>query len=415
MRIGYDSIGKPRELWKAPKSLGLPSKTSVCETTALKVKNTTSLETKSTLDVFKNYYSTLADNLLKKLPTPPKRYTFNSVIPYYRHFIQTDAFHLTYTTEIDIEKILRTTNICKAAGIDDLSGRFLKDGSRVLSKPISELCYPSIKLGSFPDSCKIAKLKPLLKKGSRTNPSNYRPISLLLLISKIIEKLIHEQTSSFLSNNEILYNYQSGGQKNHSTDSCLTFLHDKTFKGFDKSLMTGMILIHLQKAFDTIDHDILLKKLSAIGFSNHTIAWFKSYLSNQLLRVNLGNCYSDSSNITCGVPQGSFLGPLLFLICVNDMAQTVKSNLFLYADDSCLIFQGKDVIEIEKQLNGDFANICERFVDSRLSIHFCEVKTKSILFASKRKIKKVPKLKINYKNIQKKTAFKGHILRLHIR
>ena len=98
---------------------------------------------------------------------------------------------MTYTTEIDIEKILRGTKVCKAAGIDDLSGRFLKDASRVLSKPISELCR------SFPDACKIAKLKPLFKKGSKTNPSNYRPISLLPLISKVIEKLIHEQTSTF--------------------------------------------------------------------------------------------------------------------------------------------------------------------------------------------------------------------------
>ena len=390
-----DSIGKPKEVWKALKSLGLPSKTSVCGTTALKVKNTTSFETKSTLNVFKNYYSTLANNLLKKLPIPPNRYTFNSVRQYYRHFIQTDAFHLTYTTEIEIEKILRSTIIRKAAGIGDLSGRFLKDGSRVLSKPISELCDLSIKLGSFPDCCKIAKLKSLFKKGSKTNPSNYRSILLLSLISKIIEKVIHEQTSSFLSNNEI---YQSGFWKNHSTDSCLTFLHDKLLKGFDKGLMTGMILIDHQKAFDTIDHDILLKKLSAIGFSSQTIGWFKSYLSNRLFRVHLANCYSDPSNITCGVPQGSILGPLLFLINVNDMPQAVKSNLFLYAGDSCLIFQGKDVIEIENQLNGDFTNICEWFVDNRLSIHFGEDKTKSILFASKRKIKKVPRLKISYKN-----------------
>ena len=236
------------------------------------------------------------------------------MIQHYRHIIQADAFHLTYTTEIDIEKILRSASVHKTADIDDPSGRFLKDGSRVLSKPISELCNLSIKLGSFPDSCKIAKLKPLFKKGSKTNPSNYRPISLLPLISKIIEKLIHEQTSSFLSNNELLYNYQSGFRKNHSTDSCLTFLHDKILKGFDKGLMTGMILVDLQKAFDTIDHDILLKKLSAIGFSNHTIGWFKSYLSNRLFRVNLENCYSVPSNITCGVPQGFILGPLLFLI-----------------------------------------------------------------------------------------------------
>ena len=172
------------------------------------------------------------------------------------------------------------------------------------------------------------------------------------------------------------------------------FLHDKILKGFDKGLMTGMILVDLQKAFDTIDHDILLKKLSAIGFSNHTIGWFKSYLSNRLFRVNLENCYSDPSNITCGVPQGSILGPLLFLIYVNDMPQAVKSNLFLCADDSCLVFQEKDAIEIEKQLNEDFTNICEWFVDNRLSIHFGEDKTKSILFASIRKIKRVLKLKI---------------------
>ena len=113
--------------------------------------------------------------------------------------------------------------------------------------------------------------------------------------------------------------------------------------------MTGMILIHLQKAFDTIDHDILLKKLSGIGFSNHTSGWFKSYLSNQLFRVNLENCYSDPSNITCGLPQESVVGPLLFVIYVNDIPHAVKSNLFLYADVSCLVFQGSDVTEIEKQ------------------------------------------------------------------
>ena len=100
--------------------------------------------------------------------------------------------------------------------------------------------------------------------------------------------------------------------------------------GFDKGLMTDMILVDLQKAFDTIEHDILLKKLSAIGFSNHIIGWFKSYLSNRLFRVNLENCYSDPSNITCGVPQGSILGPLLFLIYVNDMPHGLLNQICFY-------------------------------------------------------------------------------------
>ena len=132
-------------------------------------------------------------------------------------------------------------------------------------------------------------------------------------------------------------------QQTHALHFCMI----KFLKGFDKGFMSGMKLIDLQKAIDLIDHDILLKKWSAIGFSNQTTGWLKSYLLNQLFTVNLENCYSDP-NITCMIPQVSILRLLLFLTYMNDMPQTVKSNLLLYADDSCLAFQGKDVIEIEK-------------------------------------------------------------------
>ena len=141
-------------------------------------------------------------------------------------------------------------------------------------------------------------------------------------------------------------NNQDFGKTTEQTHA-LHFCMIKFLKGFDKGFMSGMILTDLQKAIDLIDHDILLKKLSAIGFSNQTTGWLKSYLSNQLFTVNLENCYSDP-NITCMIIQGSILRLLLFLTYMNDMPQTVKSNLFLYADDSCLAFQGKDVIEIEK-------------------------------------------------------------------
>ena len=268
-----------------------------------------------------------------------------------------------------------------------------------MAKPISKLCNLSMTLGSFPDACKIAKVKPLFKKGSKTDPSNYRPISLLPLLSKVFERVVLSQTEEFLSLNKVLYDYQSGFRKNHSTDTCLSFLNDKIVKGFDEGLVTGMILIDLQKAFDTINHDILLKKLSIIGFSDHTVKWFQSYLSNRKFMVNLENSFSEVSNISCGVPQGSILGPLLFLIYVNDMPMPVKCNLFLYADDTCLVFQSKNVKDIEKQLNEDFAHICDWFVDNKLSIHFGEGKTKSILFPSKSKIKKLQKLEIIYNNI----------------
>ena len=239
----------------------------------------------------------------------------------------------------------------------------------------------------------------MFKKGSKTDPSNYRPISLLPLLSKVFERVVLNQTEEFLSLNKVFYDYQSGFRKNHSTDTCLSFLNDKILKGFDDGLLTGMILIDLQKAF-AINYDILLKKLSIIGFSDHTVKWFQSYLSNRKFTVNLENSFSEVSNISCGVPQESILGPLLFLIYVNDMPMAVKCNLFLYADDTCLVFQSKNVKDIEKQLNEDFAHICDWFVDNRLSIHFGEDKTKSILFASKSKIKKLQKLEIIYNNIR---------------
>ena len=123
-----------------------------------------------------------------------------------------------------------------------------------------------MKLRSFPDACKIAKLKPLIKKGSKTDSLNYRLISLLPLLLKVFERIVLDQTNNFLSLNEILYDYQSGFMKNHSTNTCLSFLNDNVLEDFDDGLLTGMILIHLQKAFDTINHDIQLRKLRNYTF-----------------------------------------------------------------------------------------------------------------------------------------------------
>ena len=145
-----------------------------------------------------------------------------------------------------------------------------------------------------------------------------------------------------------------------------------------------MILIDLLKAFDTIDQGILLQKLYAIGFSKHTVNWLQSYLSNRSFLVDLGNNFSQPVPVSCGVPQGSICGPLLFLIYVNDMSQAFKCDLFLCADDTCLVCQYKYINKIENQSNEDFYNICDWF-----SIHFGEDKTKSILFVSKFKKKNI--------------------------
>ena len=161
-----------------------------------------------------------------------------------------------------------------------------------------------------------------------------------------------------------------------------------------------MILIDLQKAFDTIDHEILLQKMKYLGFSAATIKWFESYLANRIFKVNVGDEYSSPGDLSCGVPQGSILGPLLFLLYVNDMPQSVSCDLLLYADDSCLVYTGKDIDNIETQLNNDFNSICDWFVDNKLSIHFGEDKTKSIIFGSKRKLNSLKELGLRRGNVK---------------
>ena len=229
----------------------------------------------------------------------------------------------------------------------------------LLAKPISQICNLSTKYSIFLFDCKIAKLKPLFKKSLKTDPKNYRPISLLPLVSKIIEKVIHDQTQSFLDKNDIIYRYQSGFRKFFFTDSCLSYLNNKIAAGFESGLYTCMILIDLQKAFDTVNHDILLKKMEFIGFSEETTKWFKSYLSNRKFKVHIKNTFSEPGNFLCGVPQGSILGPLLFLLYINDMPQAVDCELLLYADDTCLIFQHNDITETEATLNKNFSILCD--------------------------------------------------------
>ena len=243
-------------------------------------------DTNSILKNFKSFYSNLAGDLLAKLPQSPNRYTIKFVSDCYEKLSLSENFKLDSITEGYLLNVLKNVEVTKAAGIDQISGKFLKDGARILAKPVSELCNLFMALGSFPDACKIAKVKPLFKKGSKTDPSNYRPISLLPLLSKVFERVVLDQTEEFLSLNKILYDYQSGFRENHSTETCLSFLNDKILKGFDDGLVTGMILIDLQKAFDTINHDILLKKLSIIGFSDHTVKWFQSDLSSRKFTVN---------------------------------------------------------------------------------------------------------------------------------
>ena len=178
-----------------------------------------------------------------------------------------------------------------------------------------------------------------------------------------------------------MYELQSGFRSTYSTNTCLMYLYDYIRQECDKGNFTGMVLLDLQKAFDTVNHYILLYKLTALGMNGESAEWFRSYLSGRKQVVDVNGTISVGRIVTCGVPQGSILGPLLFLFYVNDMSATVRCKLLLYADDSALLVSGKDVAEIEAALNVEHEAVQEWLVDNKLSLHLG--KTESILFASK--------------------------------
>ena len=216
----------------------------------------------------------------------------------------------------------------------------------------------------------------------------------------------------FLDKHNILYKFQSGFRKNHSTDFCLSYLTDKISKGFDSGLITEVILIDLQKAFDTIDHNILLLKMPSLGFSREVVDWYKSYLSTRKFHANVHDKFFTSVDLRCRVPQGSILERLLFLLYINDMPQAVDCDLFLYTDDTCLLFQHKDLERIKEELTKNFSNICDWFVDNKLSIQFGEDKTKSILFSTKNIKNKNWNSGHTIWSCQNQTILKSNIFRL---
>ena len=187
----------------------------------------------------------------------------------------------------------------------------------------------------------MARVVPLYKK--KSNTGNYRPVSMLYILLKVFERIVLNQLDEYLAHDNLLYDLQSGFRSSYSTDTCLIYLHDYIRDQCDMGRYTGMVLLDLQKAFDTVNHDILLSKLHPLGVSVNSVGWFRSYLSGRKQVVDVSGTMSSECNITCGVPQGSILGPLLFLIYVIVMPAAVKCKLMLYADDSALLVSGNVV------------------------------------------------------------------------
>ena len=258
----------------------------------------------------------------------------------------------------------------------------------------------SITTSTVPEEFKSARVRPLFKKNSRSDVGNYRPVSILCISSKILEKAVFTQVDSYLREHNILYSHQSGFRKSFSTDTCLIHLTDYIQNQVSKGNYTGLVLLDLQKAFDTVDHVILCRKLKAMGIDS--VEWFRSYLSGRKQIVHVNKVDSDPLQISCGVPQGSILGPLLFLCYVNDMAASVDCKLLLYADDSALLVSDKNPQCVADKLSTELESCRQWLVDNKLSLHLG--KTECVLFGSKHQLKKVQSFTVECDGNQIKPA-----------
>ena len=283
---------------------------------------------------------------------------------------------------------------------------YVSEDRNVLSGPLEILFNTSFTTGVVPDNFKLAKVIPVFKKGSQTNLSNYRPISLLSIFNKLLEKLMFSRLSDYLEKRQILYNRQFGFRSNHSTDHAVLSIIDKVQKAIDDRDYSCGIFLDFSKAFDTVNHGILLKKLEHYGIRGVAYDWFSSYLGNRKQFTCLDNTTSDQQIISCGVPQGSVLGPLLFLIYINDFASCSELlDFHLFADDSNLFYKHKNISIVQSHLNNELSKIHLWLCANKLSLNI--EKSNFVLFHPvQRKIDYDFRLFINEEKLKQESSIR---------
>ena len=287
---------------------------------------------------FNTFFTNIGSKLASKIQNASR--TFESYINKPDSIMKTKQLSMN-----ELKDAFFSLKINKSPGYDDISFNVVKKCFSSLCEPMKYMFNLSIEKGIFPDDLKIAKVTPIYKADDKSDLSNYRPISVLSCFSKILERIMYNRLYQYLTENKILYPKQFGFQTGHSTEHAIVQLVDQILESFEYNKYTLGVFIDLSKAFDTVDHSILLKKLELYGVTNRNHSWFKNYLSNrkQFIQIN-DEENTELETITCGVPQGSILGPLLFLLYVNDLKNA--SNLLdtiMYADDTNLFLTHKDL------------------------------------------------------------------------
>lgn len=371
------NLNNAKLTWKTINSLLGKSNDKSC-VTMLSINGEQITDPKQINEYFVNHFANVGKTQSEKIPTSKKKsedYMINSIVSDSAYFSPTDTFEVC-----DIIHKMKQSN---SKGFDEISSTVLKNIMHSIVSPLSELINRSLSEGQFPDLLKIAKVVPLHKSNSKQEVSNYRPISVLSCISKVYEKIIHKRLYKYLELNNILDPLQFGFKPKNSTIHAITKLTQDILIGLENKDTTLAVFCDLSKAFDTLDHSILLNKLYKYGVRGITLNLFESYLNNRSMYVANNN---ESSTIhiipNYGVPQGSVLGPLLFNIYVNDLCLCLKhANHILYADDTTLYIIGRNRKLLFHQMTDDLNNLSMWFRANKLALN--TDKTNYIVFSDK--------------------------------
>jgi len=326
---------------------------------------------------FNEYFVKVGSELASKIPSVSgdfRKYINNAQTSIESIFVQP-------TDPTEIANIVNNFKSNKSPGFDDIRPSVVKNIIQTIAQPLADIFNLSLSTGIFPDNMKTAKVVPIFKCDNKRLVNNYRPISVLPVFSKILEKIMYNRLISFMEKNKYLTDNQYGFRANYSTSMALIELIDRITEEMDDKKFSLGIFIDLSKAFDTVNHKILLEKLHLYGIRGNAFDWFSNYLSNRHQFVQLSNTKSTTLPINCGVPQGSILGPLLFIIYINDITNVSKLAIpIMFADDTNLFFSDCNLTNLVNMANDELDKISLWFKLNKLSLNV--KKTNFILFRS---------------------------------
>ena len=322
------------------------------------------------------------------------------------------SLFLNAITEKELETELGNMKLNASSGYDDVNTKIIKETAKEISKPLTHIFNLSFSTGIIPDNLKISLITPIFKSNEENKFENYRPISFLTCFSKLLEKLMAIRLTKFVDKNNILSKHQYGFRKNRSTEHAIIDFVDKITKSIDQGKFSVGIFLDLSKAFDTINHKILIRKLEHYGIRGIAKKWFENYLCKRKQLAKFNGIKSERMTITTGVPQGSVLGPLLFLLYINDIQYCSELvSVILFADDTNVLYSHSCLKTLNEILQIDMKKITNWLNVNKLSLN--TTKTKFILFRSRNKKSKHDlNISINEENIKqvKSITFLGIVI-----